>query len=190
MEKRINRVLSKEVRQKIVAKLSQGYWSLSRDLDVPVSILCNVINKFKPMVLSQSPWERTQEKSWPKLSAKDCSNGWDLGQLQNRFKLTFRYSLQLFQLAPPVTNSMKGGSMVRDPGWPHCWQRDTRKLAGVFQKTPEQAKICLGEMRQNVQGCQYFQQWLYRGNCTWVNITAWLLQLWPVLLFLFKRHFV
>ena len=50
MEKRNKtRELSEEVRHKIVAKhgQSQGYKSISRDLDVPVSTVCNVIRKFK-----------------------------------------------------------------------------------------------------------------------------------------------
>ena len=43
------RELSEEVRHKIVAKhgQSQGYKSISRDLDVPVSTVRNVIRKFK-----------------------------------------------------------------------------------------------------------------------------------------------
>ena len=43
------RELSEEVRHKIVAKhgQSQGYKSISRDLDVPVSTIRNVIRKFK-----------------------------------------------------------------------------------------------------------------------------------------------
>ena len=43
------RELSEEVRHKIVAKhgQSQGYKSISRDLDVPVSIIRNVIRNFK-----------------------------------------------------------------------------------------------------------------------------------------------
>ena len=50
MEKRKkSRELSEEVRHKIVAKhgQSQGYKSISRDLDVPVSTVCNVLRKFK-----------------------------------------------------------------------------------------------------------------------------------------------
>ena len=43
------RELSGEVRHKIVAKhgQSQGYISISRDVDVPVSTVRNVIRKFK-----------------------------------------------------------------------------------------------------------------------------------------------
>ena len=50
MEKRKKtRELSEEVRHKIVAKhgQSQGYKSISRELDVPVSTVRNVIRKFK-----------------------------------------------------------------------------------------------------------------------------------------------
>ena len=41
--------MSEEVRHKIVAKhgQSQGYKSIPRDLDVPVSTVCNIIRKFK-----------------------------------------------------------------------------------------------------------------------------------------------
>ena len=50
MEKRKKtRALSEEVRHKIVAKpgQSQGYKFISRDFDVPVSTVSNVIRKFR-----------------------------------------------------------------------------------------------------------------------------------------------
>ena len=41
---------------------------------------------------------------------------------------------------------MKGGSVVGDPGRPHCWERHTRKPeCRLCQNTPEQAKILLVE---------------------------------------------
>ena len=48
-KKKNTRELPKEVKHKIVAKhgQSQGYKSISRDLDVPVSTIRNVIRKFK-----------------------------------------------------------------------------------------------------------------------------------------------
>ncbi|KAF7644453.1 hypothetical protein LDENG_00221760 [Lucifuga dentata] len=47
-EKKKSRESSEEVRQKIVGKHGQSQAkSISRDLDVPVSTMCNVIKKFK-----------------------------------------------------------------------------------------------------------------------------------------------
>ena len=125
MEKRKKtRELSEEVRHKIVAKhgQSQGYKSISRDLDVPVSTARNVIKKFK----AHGTAANLPEVAAREHLIEDCSKGlfewWrkHLDQLPNRFKLTFRHKVQQFQLAPSVTNSMKGGSMVGDPGGPHC----------------------------------------------------------------------
>jgi len=59
-----------------------------------------------------------------------------LNQLPNRLKLTFRHKGRQFHLTPCVTNLMKGGSMVGDPGGPHCWERERHKKAWLeFAKT-------------------------------------------------------
>ena len=119
-----SRELSEEVRHKIVAKhgQSQGYKPISRDLDVPVSTVHNAIRRFKAMALEPTSLDVATRANL----IEDCSEGlfewWrkHLDQLSNRLKLTFRYKVRQFQLAPSVANSMKGGSLVGDPGRPHC----------------------------------------------------------------------
>ena len=109
-----NRKLFEEVKHKTVAKhgQSQGYKSIFRDLDVPVSTGHNVIRKFKAYgTVANQPGCGARE-----YLIEDCSEWWrkHLNQLLNIFKLTFRHKVRQFQLAPSIANSMKGGSMVGD----------------------------------------------------------------------------
>jgi len=120
------RELTEEVTHKIIAKLgqSQGYNSISRDLDVPVSTVRNVIRKFKAHGTAANLRGRGGKR---KLDQRLQGRSVHLNQLPNRFKLIFRHKVWQFQLTQSVTKSMKVGSMVGDKGGPHRWDRDRRK---------------------------------------------------------------
>ena len=125
MEKRKKtRELAEEVRHKIVAKhgQSQGYKSISRDLDVPVSTVHNVIRKFKAhgTVDNLSGRDRKRKldrrlqrrivrmvEKAPRSTAKQIQD--DL-QAQGTAVSTHTIRRQLNER----------GSMVGDPGGPHC----------------------------------------------------------------------
>ena len=72
------RELSEEVRHKIVAKhgQSQGYKSISRDLDVPVSTIRNVIRKFKAHgTVANFPGHGRKRKLDRRLQRRIVQNG-------------------------------------------------------------------------------------------------------------------
>ena len=141
MEKREqSRELSEEVRHKIVAKhgQSQGYKSISRDLDIPVSTVHNVIRKFKARGTAANlpgrghkrklDWRlqrrivRMVEKA-PQSTAKQIKV-----DLQTQGTTVSSHTMR-HQLN-------EGGSMVGDPGGPHCWERERHKKAWLeFAKT-------------------------------------------------------
>ena len=69
------RELSEEVRHKIADKhgQSQGHKSISRDLDVPVSTVRNVIRKFKVISMALRP--TSLEVATRENLIEDCSEG-------------------------------------------------------------------------------------------------------------------
>ena len=72
------RELSEEDRHKIVVKhgQSQGYKSISRDLDAPVSTIHNVVMKIKTRgTVANLPGHGRKIKLDQRIVAKDCSNG-------------------------------------------------------------------------------------------------------------------
>ena len=82
MEKRKkSKELSEDLRTKIVEKhglKSQGYKSISRDLDVPVSTVRNVIKKFTAHgTVANLPGQNGGQKRKidERLQQRDCSNG-------------------------------------------------------------------------------------------------------------------
>ena len=101
-----------EVRHKIVhvCLQSQGYKSISRDLDVPFSTIHNVIKKSK----AHASVANFLDVATRENLMENCSEGllewWrkHLDQLPQRFKLTFRHTVRLFQPAPSVASSMTG----------------------------------------------------------------------------------
>ena len=148
MEKRKKtRELSEEVRHKIVAKhgQSQGYKSISRDLNVPVSTVRNIIRKFKADgTVANLPGRGRKRKLDQRLQRR-------IVQMVEKVPQSTEKQMQL---TPSVTNSMKGGSVGGYPGEPHRWERHTRKPEWSLPKhtctsqNPSGRMSC-GQMRPN-----------------------------------------
>ena len=70
-QRKQRRDLSEEIRKKIIEKRGKGkgYKTISKQLDVPVTTVANIIKKFKVHGnCSQPPWARPQkEKNQPQI---------------------------------------------------------------------------------------------------------------------------
>ena len=107
MEKRKkSKELSEDLRNKIMEKhgQSQGYKSISRDLDVPLSTVHNIIKKFTAHgTVADLPGHGRKTKIDERLQQR-VVEWWikNLDQLLNKFKLTSRHRVQQCQLALSV----------------------------------------------------------------------------------------